>query len=317
MTAASFAPDVARRQLLRTAVAVIVGLVVTVAVPPANATYPGSNGLLAYAEYHCEEGVCHNELRTVGARGTRNVLVETTDGVSDPSWSPDGRRIVYSRPATGHIWIVNADGSGKRRVTRSPALNHRRPTFSPNGRRILYGTRNDNERGIAVSVRLDGSDRRVVLRRGRGDVAEPVYSPNGNRIAFELWADNATDELASGIYTARVDGTGMRRITGVGNHDRRPTWSPDGQWLAFYRINAEERSTQVYRVRADGTGLRQLTNVSASAVSPAWSPNGRRILYVVETVGNDNIWSMRANGSDHRREVGGRQITNDPEWQPR
>lgn len=234
--------------------------------------------------------------------------------MNDPSWSPDGRRVVYLRPKTGHIWMVNADGSGHRRVTRSGDSFRHNPTFSPSGRRILLGTDVTLDRRGAVSVKLDGSGRRVVVRLRGADIANPVYSPDGRRIAFEYWPDNPSDLYASGIYTVRADGTGLRRVTAASNQDRTPTWSPDGRWLAFSRHKPSE--IQVYKVRADGTRLDKLTSIAKNAINPAWSPDGRRILYAAERYDLNELWSMRTDGSDKQLIHRSDRYPDEADWQP-
>jgi Tol biopolymer transport system component len=65
-----------------------------------------------------------------------------------------------------------------------------------------------------------------------------------------------------------ADGRGQRRLAGLqGRDDDRPTFSPDGRWLAFASQGADGTSA-VYVVRADGTGLRRLT----AGTAPAWHP---------------------------------------------
>lgn len=288
---------------------------------PVDAAYPGANGLMAYWETvdcHFEgegltDGYCITALYTRTAAGeSPRKLVSTKQGVRDPSWSRDGHRIVYMRQTNGHIWIINADGTGHRRVTRTGNFRRQHPSFAPSGRRILFTENVTNTRTAAVSVKLDGSDRRVVARLKGGDISSPVYSPDGSRIAFGYVPDD--DAYASGIYTVRADGTGLRRVTSTSNTDRNPSWSPDGRWLAFSREKG--RDMQVYKVRRDGTGLDRLTNISENAKTPAWSPDGRRILYVAENYDLNAVWSMRPDGADKQRLFGSDRYPEDPDWQP-
>lgn len=322
MTAAPAGATPRRGRRVGVGFALVAAALLTLTAAPAGAAYPGANGLLVYQEVidcHYEEdgleGYCISALYTRTAAGeSPKKLLSTRQGVNDPTWSADGRRVVYIRPNNGHIWIINADGSGHRRVTRTSDFRRHNPTFSPSGRRILFETFVTNTRRAAVSVKLDGSGRRVIARFSGGDIANPVYSPDGRRIAFEYWPDNAKDPYRSGIYTARSDGTGLRRVTAASNYDRNPTWSPDGRWLAFSRQKPGD--IQVYKVRSDGTRLDRLTSIAKNAINPAWSPDGRRILYVAERYDLNQLWSMRPDGSDKQLIYGSDRYPDEPDWQP-
>lgn len=300
----------------RGGIALVVTVVAALAamVLPAHATYPGTNGLIVYLDSQCEAGACTSSMYTTsGAGGQTRAVLDKVHYDAQPSWSPDGRRIVYLG-ASGHIFVAKADGSGRRRVTATADFQRENPTFAPSGRRILYGTFDAKGDSLLFSVKLDGTDRRRVARGVRGDLRWPVYSPTGGRIAFSYFPPGARDPYGSGIYTAKPDGTRLRRITAASNQDREPSWSPNGRLLAFYRVDESRRSVQVFRVRADGTGLRKLTSLrKANAIDPVWSPDGRRIAYVREGVYGDEIWTMKADGSDHQRVGAGNQ----PDWQAR
>ena len=64
-------------------------------------------------------------------------LTSTKDDDSQPTWSPDGKRIVFARGASGRLFVMNADGSGARRVTDELA-EETEPAWSPDGRWIAY-----------------------------------------------------------------------------------------------------------------------------------------------------------------------------------
>jgi TolB protein len=150
--------------------------------------------------------------------GLRNVT-QRLSSVSDPAWSPDGRKIGLVSESDGNndVFVMNADGSGLRRLTRSPASDSA-PAWSPDGRRIAFVT---NRNGIyeVYVMNADGS-RQVALAAPTvgghgtfvGEVAAPdpapAWSPDGRRIAF-VSDRNGTFE----VYVMNADGSGQRRLT--------------------------------------------------------------------------------------------------------
>jgi hypothetical protein len=122
------------------------------------------------------------------------------DGVAfhsyEPTWSPDGARIAFTRtifPGDGRfdeeIYVMNRDGSGVERLT----FNH--PPGEPSG--------------------------------GAYDI-QPDWSPDGELIAFESRRGGPAD-----VYLMRPDGTGLTRLTEHPARDAEPSWSPDGAKIAF------------------------------------------------------------------------------------
>jgi TolB protein len=101
-------------------------------------------------------------MRTDAREGPNNRPVKLTDNAtyydSQPDWSPDGSRIVYSSPRGGNwedIFVMRADGSGKKNLTRSPAR-EQYPAFSPDGKYIVFTSDRGGDQEI-WKVRLDGT----------------------------------------------------------------------------------------------------------------------------------------------------------------
>jgi TolB protein len=142
----------------------------------------------------------------------------------------------------------------------------------------------------------DGSRLTNVSGSWADDVA-PVWSPDGRRIAFVSFRHTLTGKWGVGkgaLYVMDFDPvTGKRRgeawrVTDDGGSDGWPTWSPDGQRIAFQSDRG--KNWDIWIVNVDGTGLARLTTHPTADRYPAWSPDGKRIAFTSKRSGNEDVW---------------------------
>ncbi len=181
--------------------------------------------------------------------------------------------------------------------------------------RIAYVTTVGDHRAI-YTVDAQGADPRPLIDLGSGrDAINPAWSRDGLKVAF------AGQEAPGGsfvIYTANADGTGApQQITrsepspGIWLSDTDPTWSPDGQSMAFVRTLTDESSgiwTIVQTVDLS-TGATSSLYFNANVVEkePAWSPDGTRIAFAAREVTCAQTpcrWAILLWGVDQGRIVG-------------
>jgi Tol biopolymer transport system component len=205
-------------------------------------------------------------------------------------------RIAFSAGPHPHedVYVVNADGSGLRRLTHDPGADFD-PSWSPDGRRIAYrheGGGGDSTAEIYV-MNADGSQIRNLTRRP-GQDHSPAWSPDGRRIAF---ASVRGGPMPS-IWVMNADGSKQRRVSRVSGE--YPAWSPDGRKLAFDRNTFGPTGWDIWVVNADRSHPRPLIASRADEQGPAWSPDGKTIAYGSGRGAPPNytrIWLAKANGS--------------------
>ncbi|MCP4044729.1 MAG: hypothetical protein GY732_01920 [Gammaproteobacteria bacterium] len=190
-----------------------------------------------------------------------------------PAWSRDRAHIAYlgwNDKGSG-IYLMNM-ASGESRLLAddvgAPA------SWSGDSRSIVTTKEAGESRGlVAVSV-SDGSE--TAIRSGSQGDAYANWSPVRNTLVFESGRDGNPE-----IYTANIDGTGVRRLTENDILDEWPQWSSDGEFIAF--ASGVEGNKDLWIMRADGTDKRQLTSgLLFGDAFASWSPDNKSIVLSVQ-----------------------------------
>jgi TolB protein len=262
----------------------------------AQATFPGTNGRIAFADW------ATGQIYAINPDGSGLVqLTHTRQFAGDPSWSPDGTRIVFEKPYHDRLvlWLMNADGTHKHMVADDdPNTFSFSPVFTPDGGRILFtrcsefasptGDRLTTCR--IYSIAPDGTDRRgLTSTHPPLEVFdfEPMVSPDGKTVAFARHNQNY-DGIRSRIYLMGIDGSNQRAITEPELEAWYPDWSPDGLQIAFSSnccrpgdVLGYGLGSAGYAMDADGTNVHQLTNPTFphNDVHFIYSPDGRQMVF--------------------------------------
>jgi CubicO group peptidase (beta-lactamase class C family) len=212
-----------------------------------------------------------------------SVLVTLNDGVEAElpvpaggfsDWSPDGQQIAFSssRNLNPELYLINADGTGLRRLTTDTAVDFL-PRWSPDAMTLAFAS----DRGALTKMPLPEPDLWLLdvatgqtrpLTNGLGDVLGHSWSPNGDRIVFTRTHTEASPY--GDLWSVDV-ATGDATLLAEGNYSW-PEWSADGQNIAF----VTERSGQPFVAYLD---LDSNDHVEVAAGQfPRWSPDGRSML---------------------------------------
>ena len=164
--------------------------------------------------------------------------------------------------------MMSANGRYRRLIIRGGST----PVWSPANQIAFYAGRD------LWIVNPDGSGRRIAIKADETTwpPSRIDFSPDGGRVAFtRIFAVQNGELMIGDVVTG-----GVQRLTTNTMNELGPSWSPDGNSLAFARYrpgpgSEDDEPTDIYVMNADGSGERNLTKSSADETLPAWAPTSR------------------------------------------
>lgn len=204
------------------------------------------------------------------------------------------------------IWVMDADGGNKRRVTNNGSVNLF-PAWSADGQTLLYTSFKGGLSELYLLFRGTRPGKKLIATRD--EKFRGVFVPNDGRVAAVVSRQGNTD-----IYTVTSDGTNPVRLTDNRAIESSPTFSPDGRRMAF--VSDRTGSPQVW-IRDLDTGAEQrLTYNGSYNASPAWSPTGEWIAYAAQAGNNFDIYIINPEGTFTTPVVTNERSDEDPAWSP-
>jgi len=180
-----------------------------------------------------------------------------------------------------HWWLTRSPAAAPlptlTRLTWDPGLTTD-PALSPDGRLLAYASDRSGEGNLDIYVQQVGGGAPLRLTRDPADEQEPAFSPDGTTVAFRSEKDGG------GVYIVSALGGAARLLASGG---RRPQFSPDGNWIAYWvggRLGGASlsirNSARVYVVAAAGGMPRQMQPDFVAAAYPVWSPDSKYLLFL-------------------------------------
>lgn len=234
----------------------------------------------------------------------RRVVTIVPGLIRHPSWSADGKQVVYERilhpGRTEHLIPT---------VSRDPEfellLSEPFPSFSPDGKKLLYSQYGNNGTSVGNTtiemMNADGSEKHPIFHKEGTSAFDAVWSPAGDLIAFCVGRYFRAAGLPSAqIALMKPDGSEYREIAEEGFNNGFPSWSPDGKRLVY------KRGKQLVILTIADAKITPLTDGSHYDNFPQWSPKGDAIMFTTDRDGDFELYTIRPDGTGVRR------ITNSP-----
>jgi TolB protein len=168
--------------------------------------------------------------------------------------------------------MMDSDGKNQRQITHYDSLSIE-PALAPDGAKLAFVSYARGNPGIFLFSVNPIRDLRFYNQQGAGLSGQPSFAPDGRQIVFMSSVGGCCN-----IFSANLDGSGLRRITTSATINAEPKINPkNSDELAF--VSGRSGPQQLYRMDIDGGGIERLTDGTGQASNPSWNPSGQTLAF--------------------------------------
>ncbi len=308
--------------------------------PEAAAFTPLKNGKVAFISDRQADGYQQVWLMEIGKDTNGNLVAQnfkqltfSPDNKSNPAWSPDGSKLLYSGWSTetsvngnafaNDIWMIDLANLEQPPVDLSrKAGDDLYAAWAPNGKHIAFTSyyREDKVPQLFI-MKTDGSDQKLLTTLGFAELYS-TWTPNGDWLLYS-YVVGPLDKIQFSVLQMRDQYSLFEKYKKFDNSSNEgrlgnvlePALSFDGSTIAYTHIFMEERNIYSAVFADKGRTVSQLTG-SNNDYAPCWSPDGRFILFTSERDGDPEVYIMDANGENELNLTLLPSTDKDPAWQP-
>ena len=213
---------------------------------------------------------------------------------ADPSFSPDGKQVVFAslRDGNAEIYLMNIDGSNVRRLTNHPAWDCH-PVFAPDGTAIAFSSNMIAENSDVFLMNLDGSNVRHMTDWPSDEGIGPGgWSHDGTQIAFVDYKDGNDD-----IYVKSAEVYLPRLVSADAEADLSfPSYSPDGERIV-YQAQLKDKTGELRILDVPGDRTSTLLKTENGDLQPMYSRTAEQIAFQNKIDTNTEICLINADGT--------------------
>lgn len=284
---------------------------------PAPTSTGGGTGEIAFASM--QEGI--PEIFLINADGSnQHILVHEINGACQPSWSPDGKKLVYISPCTdksdqyrqSSLYIFDTETGQSSPLPNQPGGSFE-PAWSPDGTKIAFTSIFLGLPQIYLFDLNDLSATRLTTASGNVQSSQAAWSPDGKQIVYTVRRFNLLQ-----IWTMNADGKNQAQLLRSGGSfsDYLPAWSRDAAFILFSETNAGASSpSSLMRFILNSQKLETVA-IPLPVVDVDFSRDGSWIAYETSDTKNQDIYIDELGVGTPQRLTTSAAIDFDPAWRP-